>query len=240
MIRYSIISEKNPREILLLRGTGCRWRRCTFCDYHLDSDTDIANNLAINRAAMAQVTGKYHHLEVINSGSFPELGSTTLKELQLLCQEKQIHTLHFECHWRYREEIPALRAAFAAVGTILKIKIGVESFDNQFRENVLRKGISEPDPAKIAEQFDECCLLFGLTGQTAAGMRQDIETGLRYFERVCVNIFVENQTKIKPDAAVIRDFITQVMPDYCNNARVDILLNNTDFGIGGEEANHAE
>lgn len=240
MIRYSIISEKNPREILLLRGTGCRWRRCTFCDYHLDSDTDIANNLVINRAAMAQVTGKYHHLEVINSGSFPELDATTLAELQLLCREKQIHTLHFECHWRYRGEIPALRAAFAAVGTTLKIKTGVESFDDQFRETILRKGISESDPAKIAEQFDECCLLFGLTGQTAAGMRQDIETGLRYFERVCVNIFVENQTKIKPDAAVIRDFITQVMPDYCNNARVDILLNNTDFGVGGEEANHAE
>ena len=36
MERYSVITEKNPREIVLLRGAGCAWRRCRFCDYHLD------------------------------------------------------------------------------------------------------------------------------------------------------------------------------------------------------------
>lgn len=235
MIRYSIIHEKNPREILLLRGTGCRWRRCTFCDYHLDCSPDGAANLALNRAVMAQVTGVYHHLEVINSGSFPELGEETLRELVTLCREKAIHTLHFECHYRYRDEIPAWRAAFGAVGTTLKIKTGVESFDADFREGVLHKGIDARDPAQIAAGFDECCLLFGLTGQTAAGMLADIETGLAHFERVCVNLFVENQTRLKPDRAVIDAFTAQVLPRYRDNARVDILLNNTDFGVGGEE-----
>lgn len=240
MVRYSIIHEKNPREILLLRGMGCRWRRCTFCDYHLDSSPCVEENLAINREVMAQVTGVYRHLEVINSGSFPELDETTLKELLALCREKQIHTLHFECHWLYRNEIPALRESFSAVGTTLKIKTGVESFDYHFREEILQKGIAEQDPAKIAEQFDECCLLFGLTGQTADRMRSDIETGLRWFERVCVNIFIENQTRMKPDEAVIREFVTQVMPDYLENERVDILLHNTDFGVGSEEEAYAE
>ena len=27
-----------------------------------------------------------------------------------LCREKAIRTLHFECHWRYRDQIPALRS----------------------------------------------------------------------------------------------------------------------------------
>ena len=35
--RYAVIEEKNPREIVMLRGLGCTWRRCRFCDYHLDS-----------------------------------------------------------------------------------------------------------------------------------------------------------------------------------------------------------
>lgn len=235
MIRYSIIHDKNPREILLLRGTGCRWRRCVFCDYHLDYSEDEQANQKLNREAMAKVTGLYHHLEVINSGSFPELGRATLYELIELCRQKSIRTLHFECHYLYRDEIPAWRKAFAQVGTSLKIKIGVESFDDSFRERILRKGIEESDPAVIAKDFDECCLLFGLPGQTVQSMRSDLEIGLAYFERVCVNIFVENKTRLKPDRAVIAEFITKVMPHYIANDRVDILLNNTDFGVGGTE-----
>lgn len=240
MVRYSIIHEKNPREIVLLRGTGCRWRRCTFCDYHLDSSNNEEDNFKLNQQAMSKVTGIYHHLEVINSGSFPELDKSTMDQLITLCREKQIHTLHFECHWLYRNEIPDLRQKFANVGTTLKIKTGVESFDYNFRENVLCKGITEHDPAKIAEQFDECCLLFGLSGQTVESMRKDIQIGLEFFERVCVNVFIDNETKVKADEKVIHDFVTQVMPNYVDNDRVDILLNNTDFGVGDSEADYEE
>lgn len=234
MIRYSIIHEKNPREILLLRGSGCRWRKCAFCDYHLDSSLQEEENIALNHQEMAKVTGLYHHLEVINSGSFIELGETILRDLITLCKEKEIHTLHFECHWLYRKSIPYWREEFAKVGTTLKIKTGVETFDYEFREHVLQKGIKEINPEKIATAFDECCLLFGLTGQTAETMKKDIETGLQFFQRVCVNIFVENTTDIKPDKAVISTFLTKVMPLYIENDRVDILLENTDFGVGGE------
>ena len=34
MERYSLIHTKLPREFVLLQGTGCRWGKCTFCDYH--------------------------------------------------------------------------------------------------------------------------------------------------------------------------------------------------------------
>lgn len=219
----------------MLRGFGCKWRKCSFCDYHLDFSSDGGENLKINREAMSHVTGKYGSLEVINSGSFTELGEQTLQELAELCGEKKIHTLHFECHWLFRGEISKWRKVFAEVGTCLKIKTGVESFDFDFREGVLKKGIAERDPQKISECFDECCLLFGLSGQTEASMINDIETGLKYFERVCVNIFNENKTPIKPDGSVIKVFTERVMPRYAENVRVDILLENTDFGVGGEE-----
>ena len=123
---------------------------------------------------------------------------------------------------------------FAVIGTTLKIKIGVETFDYDFRENIYNKGIKEHNPAKIAENFNECCLLFGVKGQTKDSMIKDIETGLTYFERVCVNIMNENTTQIKPDNQVIDLFISNVYPLYMHNDRVDILLNNTDFGVGEE------
>ena len=56
--------------------------------------------------------------------------------------------------------------------------------------------------------------------------------GLEYFDRVCINIMVENGTKIKPDKDVINIFTEDIHDIYVNNPRVDILMHNTDFGVG--------
>ena len=234
LIRYSVITEKNPREILLLRGSGCKWRRCTFCDYHLDFSRDTERNYQCNIGEIQKVTGQFQKLEVINSGSFCDLDEKTMDALLTQCRKTRIKEIHFECHWMHRKDIPALRDFFGRHNITVKIKIGVETFDADFRETVLKKGIDETDPTVIAGNFDEVCLLFGLTGQTEASMKKDIETGLRCFERVCVNIMVENSTKIKPDPAVIAVFAEKIAPLYLNDRRVDILMENTDFGVGSE------
>ena len=232
LTRYSEITEKNPREILLLRGSGCKWRRCSFCDYHLDFSLDEESNYQLNKKELAKVTGKYGKLEVINSGSFVDLDEKTLLLIQNTCVEKRIKEIHFECHWMHKDSVPELRNSFAKLGITTKIKIGVETFDYDYRENILFKGIDEKNPAVIAKNFDEVCLLFGLDGQTYTSMKHDIETGLTYFERVCVNIMVENSTKIKPNAEVIKLFMQELYPLYKDNERIDILIKNTDFGVG--------
>ena len=232
LTRYSEITEKNRREIVLLRGSGCKWRRCTFCDYHLDFSLDEDSNFALNHEVLKQVTGKYGKLEVINSGSFVDLDAETVSLILEICIEKKISEIHFECHWMHRDAVPALRRTFEAHGIQVKLKIGVETFDSQYREQVLRKGIGETSPARIAACFDEVCLLFGLDDQTEDSMRYDIETGLTYFERVCINIMVGNTTKIQPNPSVIDIFMRKLYPIYRDNKRVDILLNNTDFGVG--------
>ena len=88
LTRYSVIEDKNPREIVLLRGRGCAWKRCRFCDYHLDASRNEQENLSINRAALAQVTGRFGRLEAINSGSFAELEESTITEIERVCREK--------------------------------------------------------------------------------------------------------------------------------------------------------
>ena len=113
--------------------------------------------------------------------------------------------------------------------------MGVETFDPVFRNEILNKGMGDASPEEIAAYADEVCLLFGLAGQTEASMRYDIETALSFFERVCVSIMVENTTKIKPDDSVIRIFMQKIFNDYRHNPRVDILLHNTDFGVGATQ-----
>lgn len=237
-IRYDIITEKNPREIVMLRGSGCRWRRCTFCDYHLDYSRDPEENYQLNAAVLARVTGLYHDLEVINSGSFTELDEKTIAAIENICTEKDIHDLHFEMHWMHRNHIAGLRKRFGSRGIRVHVKMGVETFDADFRDDVLRKGMEHAAPEDIAPFADDICLLFGLTGQTLASMQYDMETGLRLFHRVCVNIMTHNSTKVKPDPSVIDIFRQNLYPVYIDDPRVDILLQNTDFGVGGE--NNAE
>lgn len=230
MERYSEITQKSKREIVLLRGSGCVHRKCAFCDYYLDECADASANYLLNAQALSRVTGKYGELEVVNSGSVFELDKSTLDLIKSVCKRKRIKVIHFEAHYLYRDMIPALRREFSDF--TLKMKIGLETFDYDLRENVWHKGIAERDASAIAMGFDEANFLFGVSGQTESSMRRDIECGLEHFERICVNIMCENTTAIKPDADVIDIFVRKIYPQYKDDERVDILIKNTDFGVG--------
>lgn len=230
--RYSVIDRKNPREILLLRGRGCMYRKCSFCDYHLDFSKDEEANYRLNEVELQKVTGCYGKLETINSGSFPELDDRTIARIAQVCVEKNIHELHIEIHWMYKDEIQKIREYFAKQGITVKVKLGVETFDYEYRETILKKGIDTDSPWEIAKYADEVCLLFGLKGQTLSSMQRDIELGLQFFERICINIMVENSTKIKPDQEVISIFRKHLYDKYIEDDRVDILMENTEFGVG--------
>lgn len=232
LVRYSVITDKNPREIVLLRGSGCRYKKCRFCDYHLDFSRNEKENFELNKGILSKVTGIYQSLEVINSGSFPELDIETMKEIENVCVRKGITQLRFEVHWMYHKHVKKWKEHFKEKGVTLKIKMGVETFDEAFRKDVFDKGMEHVLPKEIASVADEVCLLFGVTGQTLESMTEDIETGLKLFERICINIMVENSTEIHPDNNVIEMFMKNLYPKYIDNPRVDILLHNTDFGVG--------
>ncbi|HBA47377.1 MAG TPA: radical SAM protein [Lachnospiraceae bacterium] len=230
MERYSKILTKRKREIVLLRGKGCAYRKCPFCDYHLDSCSDEAANYTLNCKVLEQVTGEFGDLEIINSGSVFELDHDTLEHIREVCRRKKISTIHFESHYLYRERIPALRQLFD--GFNLKLKLGLETFDRDFREGILKKGIPDSDPQVISRHFEEANFLFGIRGQSASSMERDILLGLRYFERICINIMCPNTTGIMPDSDVISIFMDDLYPKYRDDERIDILIENTDFGVG--------
>lgn len=230
MERYNIIKEKNPREIVLLRGRGCIYKKCSFCDYHLDKCDSDEENYKLNKRVLQRVTGEFGNIEIINSGSVFELDEKTIELIKKVCSEKNISLIHFESHYLYNDRIPELRQNFSQFE--LKMKLGLESFDYDFREKILKKGIKECSPKIISRNFDEANFLFGISDQTVSSMEKDIELGLKYFERICINIMCKNSTEIQPDEAVIKAFAEKIHPEYINDSRVDILFNNTDFGVG--------
>ena len=89
--RYSkIVGKAIVRELILLQGTGCRWGKCTYCDYYLDTSI---NPFKINKPILDKVTGELGVLDVINSGSCTEFDGNTLEYLKKIVKEKKIKEL---------------------------------------------------------------------------------------------------------------------------------------------------
>lgn len=227
MIRYELIHTKMPREFILLQGTGCKWKRCTFCDYYSDySDKPFETN----REVLAKVTGKYGVLDIINSGSCLELDTQTIELIKEVVKTKNIHTLWFESHYMYRNKLSDFANKFENVS--VKFRCGIESFDAETRQR-WNKGVDENVmPKDVAQYFKGVCLLCCVKGDTRKRIISDIEIAKHHFEYFSINLFCNNTTPLQRDEELAEWFKKEVMPSLADDDRIEILLNNTDLGVG--------
>ncbi len=227
MDRYALISTKMPREFVLLQGTGCRWRKCTFCDYHEDVSKCP---FEVNEPVLRQVTGRYGVLDVINSGSAMELDEETITLIKEVVKEKKIHTLWFEAHYMYRKKLASFAEQFAPAK--VKFRCGVETFDTVLRD-AWKKGIpSSVSVLDIARYFQGICLLCCTQGETKEHILKDIELAKVHFEYFSVNVFCDNHTPIKQDKKLASWFAKEIYPMIKDDPRIEVLMENTDLGVG--------
>lgn len=227
MQRYSLIKEKMPREFLLLQGTGCRWAKCTFCDYFGDCSS---NPYEVNKKVLEQVTGEFGVLDIINSGSAMELDSDTIGLIKETIVEKNIKTVWFEAHYMYRNRLETFAKQFAPAA--VKFRCGIESFDPTLRSS-WNKGVpSNVTAADIAEYFKGVCLLCCTQGDTKERILNDIATARKHFEYFSINLFCNNSTAVKRDTELAKWFEAEVYPMLKDIDGIEILLNNNDLGVG--------
>lgn len=228
MERYSHILEKDKREIVLLKSRPCIWGKCSFCDYIEDNDVNQNENRKINDEVLNNVTGQYGVLEVINSGSFFELPDETIERINKIIVEKKIKRLYIEAHYLYKKKIKALREKFKIE---IIVKTGIETFNDEMRNNVLNKNVHFDKIEEILEDFDSPCLMVGIQGQTKEMIRKDIEILTKYFDHGTINIYRNNSTPIKRDEELIKWF-DEEYHDLKNDKKYDYLGIPTDFGVG--------
>ncbi|MCQ4697194.1 radical SAM protein [Paeniclostridium sordellii] len=228
MDRYNEIKNKNQREIVLLKGFPCIWGKCSFCDYTLDNDVNEEEMNKLNFEVLENVTGKYKVLEVINSGSCFELPKKTLDKIKEAIKKQGIQKLFLESHWCYRNRLDEMREFF---GIEIIFKIGVESFDYNFRNNFLNKNAKFKTVEELKSYFDSPCMMVGIKGQTKEMIDKDIEIVLNNFKHATINVFVDNTSKIKRDNDLVRWF-KEKYAFLDENDYIEVLYNNTDFGVG--------
>ena len=228
MERYNKITNKNPREIVLLKGKPCAWGKCRFCDYIDDNSRDIDTINDLNYEILSRVTGELGVLEVINSGSCFELPKATLKMIKDIIIEKQIHRLFFEAHWMYRKHLQKMREY---MGIPITFKIGVETFNRSFREDYLNKHANFDSPEEVRRYFDSPCLMVGIKGQTKEMIDYDIQMLKMHFELGTVNVFTNNSTDVKRDPEMV-DWFMNKYAYLLEDPSVEVLYEKTDFGVG--------
>lgn len=230
MNRYSReVGKARRRELVLLKGKPCVWGKCAFCDYIEDNSIDEDEMYRINSETLQLVTGEFKALEVINSGSVFELDKRTLKEIKRVVEEKGIELLYFESYYAYRKRLGEMREYF---GIPIVVKCGIETFDDEFRNKVLNKGIHIDNISDVSDYFDSICLLVGVKGQKKESISRDIEILIKNFKYGCVNIFNDNSTPVKADRELIKWFDREYGDMLRGMYNVDYLVRNTDFGVG--------
>lgn len=227
--RYARIDKSpRPREIVLLKAFPCTWGHCSFCDYiHDNSDDEVEINQT-NAAVLEKVTGCYRSLQVINSGSCFEIPVASLQLVKEVVQRYNIVQLYFEAHWSYRHRLEELRNFFQV--PIIFIT-GIETFDANFRNQILKKGISFSDVDEVKKYFQSVCLMVGIKGQTREMIAEDVKIVLENFAHATINLYVDNTTGIKADQQ-LQSWFKEEYAWLKDSKIVDILFENTDFGVG--------
>lgn len=228
MERYNRITNKNCREIVLLKARPCAWGKCRFCDYIEDNSRDTGEMLRLNREILSRVTGEFGVLEVINSGSCFELPKETLDEIRRVIRAKKIRRLFFEAHWMYRRHLQEMRDYMEIPITF---KIGVETFDHDFRENYLNKHADFQSAAEVRRWFESPCLMVGIKGQTREMIDNDIRLLKEYFPLGTVNVFTDNSTDVTRDQELV-DWFMDKYAWLLDDPAVEVLYKRTDFGVG--------
>jgi uncharacterized Fe-S cluster-containing MiaB family protein len=227
MERYAVIHTILPREFVLLQGKGCKWKQCTFCDYHTDVSSDP---YLVNRKVLDGVTGVYGVLDIINSGSAMELDTQTIDEIRRVVKENNIHTIWFEAHYMYRYQLAKFAEQFE--GVQVKFRCGIESFDGALREQWKKGVAAEVSAEDVAKYFQGVCLLCCTEDDSKERILRDIALAVQLFEYASVNVFCENTTLVKRDDSLVEWFVEEVCPELKRSNKIEILINNTDLGVG--------
>jgi hypothetical protein len=84
----------------------------------------------------------------------------------------------------------------------------------------------------VAKHFQGVCLLCCTQGDSKERILKDIALAEQYFEYASVNVFCENSTSLKRDNALAKWFVEEVYPNLKESEKIEILINNTDLGVG--------
>ncbi len=228
LVRYQLDdSSALKRENVLLVSLGCSWGKCAFCDYQDDKSSSVLACDTVNKKVLESVRGEeagVSCLDVTCSASYTELPFTTLNYIRQTCREKGIDTVILEGHYIFRDSNKFFVDFFGQYNIEVIFRCGVETFDENIRENILHKGLPNVTAKDISEYFQWINIMYGMEGQSFDQLQKDISTGLEYFDRINLSIYTTVPGGPERDVDGIRDFYnSSFYKELMDNPAVDIF-----------------
>jgi hypothetical protein len=228
LVRYQFDDKSSlKREHVLLVSMGCSWGKCAFCDYQDDKASTVLECDALNKKVLANVRGSEigsDCLDVTCSASYTEIPFSSLNYVRDICVEKGIKTVILEGHYIFRKSNAYFTDFFGEKGIKTMFRCGVETFDEHIREEILRKGLPGVGPKELSEYFQWINIMYGMEYQSFEQLEKDIETGLKYFDRVNLSIYTTIPGGPDRNAAGIEEFYhSSLYSELLKNPKVDIF-----------------
>ena len=195
----------------------------------MDNSISLEEIQSVNAEIIEQITGEYGVVEIINSGSVFELPQPVLDAIKLKVEQQQVQVLYFEVYYGYRKRLNEIRQFFP--NQEIRYRIGIETFDDEFRSRVLNKPFSTADLDDLANSFYACCLLICVQGQTKEQIVNDIKLARANFKEITLNVFIDNGTTVLRDQSLVGWFVQEIYPDLKNEPNIEILIDNKDLGV---------
>ena len=73
---------------------------------------------------------------------------------------------------------------------------------------------------------------FRYTSRNQEHILKDIELARKHFEYFSMNVFCNNSTQVKPDKELTKWFAREVYPHIKDEDGIEVLMENTDLGVG--------
>ncbi len=228
LVRYQFDNKSAlKRENVLLVSLGCSWGKCAFCDYQDDKSSSVLACDRVNKIVLSAVKGTeigVSCLDVTCSASYTELPFTTMNYIRETCKEKGIKTVILEGHYIYRDSNVFFTDFFKAYGIDVLFRCGVETFDEMIREDFLHKGLPGVTPEDLSKHYQWINLMYGMECQSLSQLKEDIEIGLKYFNRINLSIYTTVPGGPERNVAAIKDFYeSDYYQELMANPRIDIF-----------------
>ena len=71
-----------------------------------------------------------------------------------------------------------------------------------------------------------------MKGQTKEDIISSVDIAERYFDYYSINLFCPNTTDTERDDELAAIFINELVPQFRKSRKAEILIDNTDLGVG--------
>jgi len=148
-----VVESRRRRAIVILKNFRCRWGKCVFCPFHLESGTEVSDVLETNAKILELLEKAVHSFDIewisiFNGGSFFELPLDVVLRLARFTRNRVVD---IETRPEYISTESILALLHILQPRILRVRIGFEVWDEKIRNGVLRKGIPQSEVYRVAE-----------------------------------------------------------------------------------------